>query len=75
MKNLKLYSELSSKLELNSKEEGQEEILLLSAFDIERSRLFFASSANRIYTTHLSSFQVCPCSVLRCLFHLNYNIV
>ncbi|KAE7996819.1 hypothetical protein FH972_001508 [Carpinus fangiana] len=57
MNNLKLYSELSSKLELNSKEEGQEEILLLSAFDIERSRLFFASSANRIYTTHLSSFQ------------------
>jgi hypothetical protein len=42
---------------------------------IERSRLFFASSANRIYTTHLSSFQVCPCPVLRCLFHLNHNIV
>lgn len=57
MKNLKLYSELSSKLVLQSKDE--DEAVLLSAFDIERSRLFFASSANRIYTTHLSSFQVC----------------
>ncbi|KAG6734750.1 hypothetical protein I3842_01G285800 [Carya illinoinensis] len=54
MNNLKLYSELSSKLELESKEE--DESVLFSAFDIERSRLFFASSANRIYTTHLSSF-------------------
>lgn len=53
MNNLKLSSEVSLKLELNL---GEEETVHLSAFDIERSRLFFASSSNRIYTTHLSSF-------------------
>lgn len=54
MNNLKLYLEVSLKLQLQS----QEETLLFQAFDIERNRLFFASSANSIYTTQLSSFQV-----------------
>lgn len=54
MNNLKLYSEVSVNLDLPSKEET----LLFSAFDIERNRLFFATSANGIYTTRLSSFQV-----------------
>ncbi|OVA18310.1 IKI3 [Macleaya cordata] len=53
MKNLKLYSEITLELELQSKEE----VLLLSAFDIERNRLFFASSANIIYTSPLPSSQ------------------
>lgn len=53
MNNLKLYSEASSNLELQSKEE----VLVLSAFDLERNRLFFASSANFIYTTTLPSSQ------------------
>ncbi|XP_031270425.1 elongator complex protein 1-like isoform X1 [Pistacia vera] len=53
MKNLKLYSEVSLNLELPPKEET----LLFSALDIERNRLFFASSANNIYTVQLSSFQ------------------
>lgn len=53
MKNLKLYGEISQNLELQS----PQEVLLFSAFDIERNRLFFASSANIIYTAHLSSFQ------------------
>ncbi|KDP44998.1 hypothetical protein JCGZ_01498 [Jatropha curcas] len=52
MKNLKLYSELTLNLELQSKQET----LLFSAIDIERNRLFFASSANFIYTTQLSYF-------------------
>ncbi|XP_010260096.1 PREDICTED: elongator complex protein 1 [Nelumbo nucifera] len=49
MKNLKLYSELTFDLQLQS----TEEVLLFSAFDIERNRLFFASSANVIYTTQI----------------------
>ncbi|KAJ6429104.1 hypothetical protein OIU84_020695 [Salix udensis] len=53
MKNLKLYSEISQNLELQS----QQEVLLFSAFDFERNRLFFASSNNFIYTADLSSFQ------------------
>ncbi|OMO96938.1 IKI3 family protein [Corchorus olitorius] len=53
MKNLKLYSEITSNLQLQS--EG--EVLLFSAYDIERNRFFFASSDNLIYTLHLSSFQ------------------
>ncbi|KAJ6983195.1 elongator complex protein 1-like isoform X1 [Populus alba x Populus x berolinensis] len=53
MKNLKLYREISQNLELQS----PQEVLVFSAFDIERNRLFFASSANIIYTAHLSSFQ------------------
>ncbi|XP_072975367.1 elongator complex protein 1 [Typha angustifolia] len=51
MKNLKLVSELSLQLDLQF--EG--ETIILSAFDIERSRVFFASSANLIYTLHLPS--------------------
>lgn len=54
MKNLKLVSELSLHLDLHL--EG--ETLLLSAFDIERNRVFFASSANFIYTVQLHSSQV-----------------
>ncbi|GKU91909.1 hypothetical protein SLEP1_g5716 [Rubroshorea leprosula] len=53
MNNLKLYSEVTSNLVLQS----EEEVILFSAYDIEGSRFFFASSANLIYTTHLSSFQ------------------
>ncbi|KAK9157223.1 hypothetical protein Scep_003797 [Stephania cephalantha] len=53
MKNLKVYQELVSQLELQS----PEELVLFSAFDIERSRLFFASSANYVYTVHLNSSQ------------------
>ncbi|WCJ19562.1 Elongator complex protein 1 [Euphorbia peplus] len=52
MKNLKLYSESTLNLDLQS----NQELLLFSALDIERNRLFFASSANFIYSTHLSSF-------------------
>ncbi|KAF4351235.1 hypothetical protein G4B88_019337 [Cannabis sativa] len=54
MNNLKLYSEVSLCLELHSNEG---EIITFSAFDVERNRLFFASSTNSIYATHLSSFQ------------------
>ncbi|XP_077217578.1 IKI3 family protein [Tasmannia lanceolata] len=50
MKNLKLYSEFELEIELKSKEE----ILLFSAIDIERNRMFFASSANALYALHLS---------------------
>ncbi|XVE99535.1 hypothetical protein REPUB_Repub03eG0207400 [Reevesia pubescens] len=53
MKNLKLYSEITSTLQLQS--EG--EVILFCAYDIERNRFFFASSDNLIYTLHLSSFQ------------------
>ena len=59
MKNLKLYSELSLNLELQS----NQEVVLFSALDIERNRFFFASSANFIYSTHLSSFKVWPFSL------------
>ncbi|KAJ4830409.1 putative elongator complex protein 1 [Turnera subulata] len=55
MKNLKLYSETTLNLELL--QQSHEESILFSALDIERNRLFFASSTNLIYTTHLSSFQ------------------
>ncbi|KAI9157236.1 hypothetical protein LWI28_018937 [Acer negundo] len=54
MNNLKLYSEVSLNLDLLA---SKQETLLFSALDIERNRLFFASSDNNIYTTHLSSFQ------------------
>lgn len=53
MKNLKLSWKLPLKLQLQT--EG--EVLRFSAFDIERNRLFFASSANYIYITHLPSPQ------------------
>lgn len=53
MNNLKLSWEVWSEVQLR-KEKG-EESLRLSAVDIERSRLFFASSANFIYTTQLPS--------------------
>ncbi|CAL1411247.1 unnamed protein product [Linum trigynum] len=53
MNNLKLHSEISLHLELQSEREN----VLFSAFDVERNRLFFASSANSLYTTQLSSFQ------------------
>lgn len=53
MNNLKLYSDLSLNLELRS----AEEVVSFSAFDIERNRLFFASSDNFIYTTQLPSSQ------------------
>lgn len=46
MKNLKLSSQRSAQLDLKFEEEA----LLLSAFDIEHNRIFFASSANIIYT-------------------------
>ncbi|XP_008810803.1 elongator complex protein 1 [Phoenix dactylifera] len=49
MKNLKLSSQQSVQLDLQF--EG--ETLLLSAFDIEHNRIFFASSANVIYTLQL----------------------
>lgn len=55
MNNLKLYSEVSLNLQLQST--AEEELILFSAFDIEQNRLFFASSANNIYATHLSSLQ------------------
>ncbi|XP_059666220.1 elongator complex protein 1 [Cornus florida] len=51
MKNLKQSWEFSSNIELLSKEE----VLRFAAIDIERNRLFFASSTNCIYTTHLPS--------------------
>ncbi|KAK6933212.1 Elongator complex protein 1 [Dillenia turbinata] len=53
MKNLKLSAELTLNLELQSKDE----VIIFSAFDIERNRLFFASSSNFLYTTNLHSFQ------------------
>ena len=65
MKNLKLHSEISQNLELQS----QQEALLFSAFDFERNRLFFASSNNFIYTADLSSFQVCALSLLLYTLH------
>lgn len=53
MKNLKLSSEISVCLELHSEDEQ----LLCSAIDIERNRLFFASSSNFIYSTQFPSHQ------------------
>ncbi|XP_022938580.1 elongator complex protein 1 [Cucurbita moschata] len=52
MNNLKLYTESSLNLELQT----DEEVVQFSAFDIERNRLFFLSSANFVYTTQLTSF-------------------
>ncbi|KAJ4970844.1 hypothetical protein NE237_003943 [Protea cynaroides] len=49
MKNLQLYSESSFKVELQL----EEEVLLFSAFDIERNRLLFVSSANVVYIRQL----------------------
>ncbi|PKA61888.1 Elongator complex protein 1 [Apostasia shenzhenica] len=51
MKNLKLASAHSFNLDLQSEDEA----LHLSAFDIERNRLFLASSANIIYSFQLPS--------------------
>ncbi|KAG0484108.1 hypothetical protein HPP92_012192 [Vanilla planifolia] len=53
MKNLKLSSFLSFDINLQS----EDEVLILSAFDIERDRLLFASSANYIYSFQLPSSQ------------------
>ncbi|XP_021771209.1 elongator complex protein 1-like isoform X1 [Chenopodium quinoa] len=53
MKNLKLSSEISVSLELQS--DGEQ--ILFSAIDIERNRLFFASSSNLIYTSQFPSHQ------------------
>ncbi|KAI3852442.1 hypothetical protein MKX03_009405 [Papaver bracteatum] len=53
MKNLKLYSEITSQIQLQSKDE----VLTLSAFDIERNRLFFASSENIVYICQIPSTQ------------------
>ncbi|XP_047947221.1 elongator complex protein 1 isoform X2 [Salvia hispanica] len=55
MKNLKFSWEVWSEVQLR-KEQGDES-LRLATFDIERSRLFFASTANFIYTTQLPSPQ------------------
>lgn len=54
MNNLKLSSELSLRLDLQSKDE----VVLFCAFDIEGNRLFFASSSNLIYKTQLPSLPV-----------------
>ncbi|KAH6803923.1 IKI3 family protein [Perilla frutescens var. frutescens] len=55
MKNLKLSWEVRSELQLRG--DNGDESLRLSAVDIERGRLFFASSANFIYTTQLATPQ------------------
>ncbi|KAL1806070.1 hypothetical protein ACET3Z_029138 [Daucus carota] len=51
MRNLKLSTELTSILELQS----ENETIQFAAFDIEKNRLFFASSTNFIYTAQLPS--------------------
>ena len=56
MNNLKLSREITSSLQL----QAEDEAIRFAAFDIERNRLFFASSANFIYTTQLPSSQVSP---------------
>ncbi|KAM1353167.1 hypothetical protein TB2_032387 [Malus domestica] len=53
MNNLKLYSDVSLNLHLQS----EKDLILFSAFNIEQNPLFFASSDNNIYSTHLSSIQ------------------
>ncbi|XP_074316642.1 elongator complex protein 1 isoform X1 [Silene latifolia] len=53
MKNLKLSSEISVSLQLQSEDEQ----LLFSAIDIERNRFFFASSSNLIYVAQFPSPQ------------------
>lgn len=64
MNNLKLYWKASLGVELQS----EDEVLLFSAVDVERNRLFFASSANFVYTTQLSSLQV-SLFVIECRSH------
>lgn len=54
MKNLKLSTSVSVGIDLQSEDES----LLCSAFDVERNRVFFASSANVVYGLQLSSSQV-----------------
>lgn len=68
MNNLKLSSELSLRLDLQSKDE----VVLFSAFDIEGNRLFFASSSNLIYKTQLPSLPVSSfvSRTLRLFWHL-----
>lgn len=46
MKNLKILKEQFSKLQLQS----EDEVISFAAFDVERNRLFLASSSNFIYT-------------------------
>ncbi|KAJ4792991.1 Elongator complex protein 1 [Rhynchospora pubera] len=53
MKNLKVVTEVSLQLDLLSEGEN----ILLSSYDIERNRVFFASSSNLIYTIPLPSSQ------------------
>uniref|UniRef100_A0A7N0TLN7 Elongator complex protein 1 n=1 Tax=Kalanchoe fedtschenkoi TaxID=63787 RepID=A0A7N0TLN7_KALFE len=55
MKNLKLCSQQALTVGFQSSQ--PEEALLLSAFDIERNRLFFASTSNYLYTLHLDASQ------------------
>ncbi|CAM8967076.1 unnamed protein product [Rhodiola kirilowii] len=55
MKNLKLCSQQALTVNFQSSQHG--ESLLLSAFDIERNRLFFASSANFLYALQLHASQ------------------
>ncbi|XAR66310.1 hypothetical protein NMG60_11012496 [Bertholletia excelsa] len=51
MNNLKLSRELTSDLQLQS----DDETIRFAALDIERNRLFFASSSNFVYTTQIPS--------------------
>ncbi|KAJ8540357.1 hypothetical protein K7X08_030276 [Anisodus acutangulus] len=51
MKNVKILKEQFSKLHLQS----EDEVISFSAFDVERNRLFLASSSNFIYNLHLPS--------------------
>uniref|UniRef100_A0A1J3GUZ0 Elongator complex protein 1 n=1 Tax=Noccaea caerulescens TaxID=107243 RepID=A0A1J3GUZ0_NOCCA len=53
MKNLKLFAEVSQNIQLHS----TQEVVRFAAYDIDQSRLFFASSTNFVYALHLSSFQ------------------
>ncbi|KAL2241664.1 elongator complex protein 1 isoform X1 [Sesamum indicum] len=56
MNNLKLSWEVWSEVQLQR--ENGEEFLRFSAVDMERNRLFFASSANFVYATQLPSPQI-----------------
>lgn len=56
MKNLRLVAQASHQLDLLSPG-GGETLLPSSSFDLERNRLFFASSANLIYSLPLPSSQ------------------
>lgn len=49
MNNLKISWEVAARLQLQS--ESGEELLRLAAIDVDRDRLFFASTSNFIYTT------------------------